>query len=544
MGKGRDKKKKLQKKGNAGVTKKAHNQNKREELNEAKRERREERAAKGGEDDIQALLAQVALHDKKVREVEVIENCAPPSPRCNCTFTSLGNHVMAGASGQAGSRAKAAKNEVLLYGGEYFDGRKTYVYGDLYKLDVKKNSWSQIVCKKPPKPRSGHQSFAHKGYFYTFGGEYTSPNQKNFNHYRDLWRLDLATWEWEKLSMKGASPSARSGHRIAVYKGKAVLFGGFYDTGKELKYYNDLWVFDIDSLKWSTHGQPGQHCPSPRSGFQFFCDDSQGAQGKIYVYGGYAKKVDEEGEEHGITHDDLWCLDLSTMLWERIKRQGICPTKRSGCSVVAHKNAAVAFGGVIDHESGDDIYSEFFNDLHQYNMERRRWYPMVVRPKGSKGGQGTMGQTLVVKRPGGGVSKEEQAATKIQAHFRGFSVRKAFKVYKVGGKISELLYSPAVIRSDGKVIHPCPRNKGSLVVIQNVLYLYGGTFEERDREVTLDDLWCINLNKLDGWTSLQKGIFVLSQPQESSEDDGSGSEMEMDSDELEMMSDSSGSADD
>ena len=310
MGKGRDKKKKLQKKGNAGVTKKAHNQNKREELNEAKRERREERAAKGGEDDIQALLAQVALHDKKVREVEVIENCAPPSPRCNCTFTSLGNHVMAGASGQAGSRAKAAKNEVLLYGGEYFDGRKTYVYGDLYKLDVKKNSWSQIVCKKPPKPRSGHQSFAHKGYFYTFGGEYTSPNQKNFNHYRDLWRLDLATWEWEKLSMKGASPSARSGHRIAVYKGKAVLFGGFYDTGKELKYYNDLWVFDIDSLKWSTHGQPGQHCPSPRSGFQFFCDDSQGAQGKIYVYGGYAKKVDEEGEEHGITHDDLWCLDL------------------------------------------------------------------------------------------------------------------------------------------------------------------------------------------------------------------------------------------
>ena len=63
----------------------------------AGRERREERAAKGGEDDIQALLAQVALHDKKVREVEVIENCAPPSPRCNCTFTSLGNHVMAGA---------------------------------------------------------------------------------------------------------------------------------------------------------------------------------------------------------------------------------------------------------------------------------------------------------------------------------------------------------------------------------------------------------------------------------------------------------------
>ncbi|QDZ25591.1 hypothetical protein HOP50_18g81330 [Chloropicon primus] len=535
MGKGRDKKKKLQKKSNKGVSKKAHNQTKREELNEQKRERREERAAQGGEDDIHALLAQVALHDKKVKQTEEIKDVDPPTPRCNCTFTPLANHVMAGASGQQNSRAKSAKHEVLLYGGEYFDGRKTYVYGDLYKLDLKKKTWTQIVAKKPPKPRSGHQSFAYKGYFYTFGGEYTSPNQKNFNHYRDFWRLDLTSYEWEKLAMKGASPSARSGHRVVVVKGKAILFGGFYDTGKELKYYNDLWVFDMESLKWSTHGQPGQHCPSPRSGFQFFCDETEGQCGKVYLYGGYSKQVDEDDEEHGVTHDDMWCLDLGTMLWERIKKNGICPTKRAGSTIVTHKKNAVAFGGVVDHEVEDNIYSEFFNDMFNFKMDKRRWFPMVIRNPGSKG-PGIMGQTYVVKKGSAALTKEEKAATKIQAHFRGYSVRKAYKVYRVGGKVGELLYSPAVVKAGGKVIHPPPRNKGSLVVLDNVLWLYGGTFEEKDREVTLDDLWSINLNKLDGWTCHEKGTFVLSeQDADSSEDDDD--DMEMDSEELEMMSD-------
>ena len=111
MGKGRDKKKKNRV--NAGV-KKAHNQGRREELNEAKRDRREERKAKGGEDDIEALLQQVALHDKKIKSCTVDEDVKPPSPRCNCTWTPLASQQAAGIKN---------KHDVLLYGGEFFDGR-------------------------------------------------------------------------------------------------------------------------------------------------------------------------------------------------------------------------------------------------------------------------------------------------------------------------------------------------------------------------------------------------------------------------------------
>ena len=37
---------------------------------------------------------------------------------------------------------------------------------------------------------------------------------------------------------------------------------------------------------------------------------------------------------------------------------------------------------------------------------------------------------------------EVRAAVKIQAHYRGYTVRKAYKLYRLGGQVSELLYSP------------------------------------------------------------------------------------------------------
>jgi hypothetical protein len=73
-----------------------------------------------------------------------------------------------------------------------------------------------------------------KGCLYVFGGEFTSPNQLRFHHYKDLWRLHLETMQWDSLPSKGG-PSARSGHRMVAHKNKLLLFGGFYDTGAEVR---------------------------------------------------------------------------------------------------------------------------------------------------------------------------------------------------------------------------------------------------------------------------------------------------------------------
>lgn len=85
---------------------------------------------------------------------------------------------------------------------------------------------------------------------------------------QDLWRLDLTTNVWEQLNLKGG-PSPRSGHRMVLYKHKLFVFGGFYDTLREVRYFDDLHVLDLDEMKWTEVKQkPGGIAPSPRSAFQ------------------------------------------------------------------------------------------------------------------------------------------------------------------------------------------------------------------------------------------------------------------------------------
>jgi hypothetical protein len=107
---------------------------------------------------------------------------------------------------------------------------------------------------------------------YVHGGEFTSPNQEKFYHYRDLWRFELETNAWESLPSK-TGPSARSGHRMIVHpNGKSLLmFGGFYDTGNEIRYYNDVWELALESKTWHLRcgggggGAAALEGPSPRS---------------------------------------------------------------------------------------------------------------------------------------------------------------------------------------------------------------------------------------------------------------------------------------
>ena len=55
--------------------------------------------------------------------------------------------------------------------------------------------------------------------------------QEKFKHFKDLWRLHVATWAWEQLPGKGG-PNGRSGHRMALHGNQLLIFGGFNDSGK------------------------------------------------------------------------------------------------------------------------------------------------------------------------------------------------------------------------------------------------------------------------------------------------------------------------
>lgn len=522
MGSGRDKRKK-QKGHKPGVG--AEKTARKTEKNALKDQRRLEKKAHGGEDDIDALLAQFKIEDESASSVTIEENCNPPSPRVYSSFHPLND------------------KEIIMFGGEWLDSDKDrmYVYADIYILDVEKLRWKRIISPGGPMPRTSHQAVVTRAYMYVFGGEFTSVNQKNFKHYSDLWRLELSSWIWEKLPTKGG-PSARSGHRMVLHKGKLLLFGGFYDTGRETKYYNDLWSFDLEEFTWDCLGpKPGSTAPSPRGGCQLALHQEFNT---LYLIGGYSvkystsdtsstanakrkKDADDADDGKGIVHDDVWALDLKDFTWERVKKAGMAPTQRTSFGLVSHKGRAIVFGGVHDREgAGDRMYSELFNEIYQFNMASRRWFPLAIRPaklskreKKEEEEEGAHEEKLLPP----GVRPEVhallmtvmqnkdsalvKAATRIQAAYRGHVVRSAYTAYKLGGQVSELLYSPAAYGIDlsaTDMIKPRARSAPMLAVLKNTMWMWGGMVEIGHTDVVLDDVWSLDLNKLDGWKCVKE----------------------------------------
>ncbi len=212
---------------------------------ENKRAKKEIKA--GGDVDIEAILAEYSVKEKSKTSVSV-SIVAQPSRRSNFSMTALSN------------------GEILMFGGEYCDGESTEVYNDLYRWNVEKNEWKHIESLNTPPPRCSHQAVLFNDKIYMFGGEYATLDQ--YYHYRDFWELDLKTNTWTELICTGDIPAARyeisfgkfltfiaslyrSGHRMLVWRNFLILFGGFYEAMREVRWYNDLYIFSFQEQKWN-----------------------------------------------------------------------------------------------------------------------------------------------------------------------------------------------------------------------------------------------------------------------------------------------------
>ncbi|OON17283.1 hypothetical protein X801_06879 [Opisthorchis viverrini] len=221
-----------------------------------------------GEQSIEQLIDEFKKEQEKLTEVTVIA-CAPPSPRSHFTFT-----------------ASPETNELLLFGGEYFDGKKA--------VFIKTNAIPASV--------------------WIFGGEYASPTQVRFYHYKDLWSLRIRTRKWELV--------------------------------RKTLYFNDLWQFDITSLHWTMIKLAGD-LPAPRSACLFF----PGVDLKtVYILGGYRKEALSKEVERGVACTDFFRITL--------------------------ESNALLFGGVHDVETddGECVFGHFHNDMFVFELDKAKWH--------------------------------------------------------------------------------------------------------------------------------------------------------------------------
>ncbi len=104
-----------------------------------------------------------------------------------------------------------------------------------------------IKVDNAPSARSGHSAAANDTHMYVFGGKDNDDCKLN-----DLWCLNLQTEQWELLSANIAEhnsdhPIGRQGHTSVLYNGHLVIFGGIYETTREL---NDVYAYNLSAKKW------------------------------------------------------------------------------------------------------------------------------------------------------------------------------------------------------------------------------------------------------------------------------------------------------
>ncbi|RKF61449.1 Kelch repeat-containing protein 3 [Golovinomyces cichoracearum] len=429
--------------------------------------------------DLEAVLASYAKEQEKFLKVTEV-TCEPPKPRASATLIA----------------SPTNSNELFLFGGEYFNGALAAFYNDLYVYLIKKDEWRSINSPNTPLPRSGHA--------WCRGAKF--------------WRFDPSTREWTRLEVKGKSPPARSGHRMTYHKNYIILFGGFQDSSQNTKYLADLWIFDTQTYSWFTPELPvSTPNPDARSSFTFLPHD----EGAV-LYGGYSRaKVAITGRQtkgtgqsqrstyKPLVHQDCFFLRITPagvnstsnpypkVRWERRKKPINLPNpSRAGATMTYHKGRGILFGGVHDTEENEErIESEFFNGLFAWNIERNRFFQLNLRKPKSK--QDKIPEEGRSGRRGRVKANEEDLLKNLAI----LEIKRALskddkenEIEESGDKeeTMEIFHEKLVSQE-----FPHERFNAQLTTQDDILYIYGGTYERGDREFTFDDMYAIDLGKLD-----------------------------------------------
>ncbi|KAK6340141.1 hypothetical protein TWF730_001911 [Orbilia blumenaviensis] len=474
--------------------------------------------------DIDAILNEYRL--KQAQHMAIAETICPPPPvRANSLLMPHPTN----------------SKELFLFGGEIYTGTPPVAkfYNDLYVYHTERNEWRSYTSPNSPMPRSGAAMTSNgqgKPELWLFGGEFSSPKQGIFYHYADFWKLDCSTREWSKIEAKGA-PSGRSGHRMTHYKHYILLFGGFQATSPiTTKYLNDLHIFDTTSHTWCTIPIPASYLayPPPRSSFSFLPHE----HGAV-LFGGYSRvKAANTTNQAGTAaishkkkglgqkikdlphyHTDSYLLrfnitDPKQSKWEKRKRPGNMPTTRVGVTMAHHRGRGVMFGGVYDVEDSDEaLESRFFEDMWVYAVVQNRFWEVrmrksgkrVVKKEGAGGGGGG----------GGGGSKRDRGRQDEIELLKNLALLESKAGIVSTVEEDELMREPEkeeeeeetknpLAKVEPSLTLPAARFNVALAVQGDWLYMYGGTFEKGDVEITFDEMYKVNLEKLDGVITIFK----------------------------------------
>lgn len=169
------------------------------------------------------------------------------------------------------------------------------------------------------------------------------------SYLNDVCCLDLNTLSWSVLQTGGTVPSPRSRHTMTlINEGRSVLMLG---GGGDTHVYNDVYVLDVESMKWSRpvcHGQ----VPFSRWGHTSLMLTER----HCLIYGGHDGQV---------MMNDVHVLDTHTWHWYQPQHlapltPGLAPSPRAGHTAtlvqIGTSRKVFVFGGGDGNKIFNDSY--------------------------------------------------------------------------------------------------------------------------------------------------------------------------------------------
>ena len=268
----------------------------------------------------------------------------PPSPDC----PALAYHS---------SIYDGKRNRLVIYGG----GNLKDCFSGVYTLSLPELAWAAVKPRKSIPPRAGHNSFLHpdEETMVVFAGFIPIEGYVN-----DLWLLNLLEPRWSSVSASsksGTYPVGRVSSTCLVHLTSAYMFGG---VNSEVV-LDDLWKLNLQTWVWERISiydkTPG--CIYGHAGVLI--------ENHVFVLTGDSN--DANGEILKVpTSALLWSLSVSeNPEWNRYKVEGSIMPRRFYSAVLVNNDIVIYGGGpdsgvyqldrndVEKNAESDDFFRDF-----------------------------------------------------------------------------------------------------------------------------------------------------------------------------------------
>ena len=177
-----------------------------------------------------------------------------------------------------------------------------------WEFNLATNAWTERVTESAPPGVVGCAMayVPSQRAIYHYGGGFQVDGAFGFSD--ELWRFDLATNQWSRVSAGGTAPSRGYDMTMAERGGTLFLFAGGIGIRGNGLFSRDLYTFDVARAQWTRLPASGAR-PVGRRGHWMIAS----ADGQRVLIGG--------GESNTGALEDVWLYDRARGAWQDLTQE-------------------------------------------------------------------------------------------------------------------------------------------------------------------------------------------------------------------------------